>query len=159
MKIVSQMFFILSLALVLGLCFNQVRSHPLPLFCNWGNTMANEHASENGLSPISIYEAKTLFNRGQAIFLDARPADQYRKGHIKGALNLPWNRAEEDFIEVAQQIPEEKTVITYCDGATCDLCDKLALFLRDLGFENVRPINNGWSTWKKFNLPVELPGA
>lgn len=155
MKLFSQMFFIAGLSLVLGLFFNQVRSRPLPLCCNWSVAAAQQRANEKGLLPISIYEAKSLFNHKRAIFLDARPADQYRKEHIQGALNLPWDRAEEDFVKVVQQIPEDKTIITYCDGATCDLCDKLAFFLKGLGIENVRPIDNGLSQWKKFNLPVQ----
>jgi rhodanese-related sulfurtransferase len=29
---------------------------------------------------------------GQAVVIDVRPLDEYRKGHIPGAINLPWQQ-------------------------------------------------------------------
>jgi len=46
-------------------------------------------------------------------------------------------------------------IITYCDGENCDLSHELAIFLRDMGFPNVKVLVNGWTVWQEMNLPVE----
>jgi 3-mercaptopyruvate sulfurtransferase SseA len=47
------------------------------------------------------------------------------------------------------------TLITYCDGESCDLSHELALFLKEMGFENVRVLVNGWSVWQQAGLPFQ----
>jgi len=136
--------------------FNQIRANALPLFCPWSQAVAQTGFSEN-VSIISLDEAAALFHADGAIFIDARPKSFYDEGHIRGALCLPWQEAEEKCFEVIEKISPEKPIITYCDGATCDLCDKLAVFLCDMGFENVSALANGWTTWNQYNLPVDLP--
>ena len=49
----------------------------------------------------------------------------------------------------------ETPIITYCDGETCNLSHDLALFLRDMGFMNVRVLVNGWTAWHESRFPVE----
>ena len=69
-------------------------------------------------------------------------------------MSLPCQEAEEKCVDVVEKIPADMTIITYCDGANCDLCEKLAVFLCDLGFEHARALINGWTVWNKHNLPV-----
>ena len=52
-------------------------------------------------------------------------------------------------------VSEERAVITYCDGETCELSMELAVFLRNAGYKNVKVLSNGWSVWKQDGLPVE----
>lgn len=145
---------LISAAIALG--FNQVRKNTLPLFCPWSQTIARTGFSET-VSIISLDEAAALFHADRATFIDARPESFYNQGHIKDALCLPWQEAEEKCFEIIEKIPPEKHIITYCDGAACDLCDKLAVFLCDLGFENVSALANGWTAWNNYHLPVDLP--
>jgi 3-mercaptopyruvate sulfurtransferase SseA len=45
-------------------------------------------------------------------------------------------------------------VITYCDGESCNLSHELAVFLQDMGVEQVRMLFNGWTVWREAGLPV-----
>ena len=89
------------------------------------------------------------------MFLDARPEEFYKKGHIQGALSLPWQMVDEKCMEIMDKIPPDCTIITYCDGPACDLSHLLAEFMKDMGFENVRVLVNGWTLWKQHKLPID----
>lgn len=153
MKILWQIPAILAISACIALGFNQLRAKTLPLFCPWSDSVSEGTFSEY-VSIISIEEAAALFDAQQAVFIDARPESVYDEGHIRGALSLPWHQAEEKCFDVIENIPPGKNIITYCDGATCDLCDKLAVFLCDLGFDKVQALVNGWTIWNQNNLPV-----
>lgn len=149
---------IVAVSACLALGFNQVRTNRLPLTCQW-NGQVNSVVSSESVPIISVEEAAMLFRNNKAVFLDARPESFYNEGHIQGAFSLPWQEAEEKCFDVVEKIPTEKRIITYCDGATCDLCDKLAVFMCDLGFEHVSALNNGWTVWNQHGLPVDKGGA
>jgi rhodanese-related sulfurtransferase len=156
MKALWQVPVISIITICIALGYNQVRINKIPLFCPWSENISGNSLSEYA-SIISVDEAAALFSSKKAAFIDARPESKYNEGHIQGAISLPWHQAEEKFVDVLGNIPPEKTIITYCDGVTCDLCDKLAGFLCDLGFEQVRALVNGWTVWNQSNLPVDLP--
>ncbi|PIP38099.1 MAG: rhodanese [Desulfobacterales bacterium CG23_combo_of_CG06-09_8_20_14_all_51_8] len=148
--------FLISAGIAFG--FNQVRGKTLPLFCPWSQGVSHTASSEN-VSIISVDEAAALFYADQTVFIDARPESFYNQGHIRGAFSLPFQEAEEKCFEIMEKISPDKHIITYCDGATCDLCDKLAVFLCDLGCENVSALINGWTVWNQYNLPVDTPNS
>src|SRR3990172_4423485 len=71
---------------------------------------ADVPSSSPPLTPpvIHLHEAQILHNSGEAIFIDARHAFDYRLGHIKGAINIPL--AEYDGMkEAINAIPKDKT--------------------------------------------------
>jgi len=55
---------------------------------------------------------------------------------------------------VTEDISPDTPIITYCDGEICELSHNLAIFLRDMGFRNVRILVNGWALWKEEGLPI-----
>lgn len=154
MKALWQILVILFIAVFLGLGFNQLRSERLPIVFAWSDSHKGRQELNN-VATISIDEAARLYKTNNAFFLDARPADLYNKGHIKGAINLPWDNVEEQCFNVIDNIPPDKIIITYCDGPTCHLCDFLADFLKELGYEHARSLVNGWTVWNQHNLPVD----
>ena len=142
------------LALAIGMGVNQWRSDGLALV---GEPAALASLGPGGahLPEIDLAEARRRFEQENVLFVDARPADQYAAGHIRGALNLSWPRAETDFIHVADRLDAARLIITYCDGETCTLSHELAQFLADMGFGDVRVFVNGWTLWRQAGLPVE----
>ena len=104
---------------------------------------------------ISIGDAQKLFADKKAVFIDARSAEEFKAGHILGALSLPWNDFNKLFNSAAPEIPQDKPIIAYCDGESCGLSKELALALKDLGYADVRVLINGWSVWVQQGLPVE----
>jgi rhodanese-related sulfurtransferase len=104
---------------------------------------------------ISLEEAKKLFFTHAGVFIDARSAEDFAQGHIKGSRSLPWHHVELNFMAVTADLELSTPIVTYCDGETCELSHDLALFLRDAGFTITRVLVNGWTIWQQAGLPVE----
>lgn len=147
------LIFLLAGAFSIGV--NSLRPDGIPLVGNWSEE-ARFSGTDGEMLVIELEQAEQLFDRDEVVFLDARPQSQYAEGHISGALNIPWQEVELYFIEAADQLEAAngKAIITYCDGVSCDLSHELALFLQEMGFENVRVLVDGWSRWKQAGLPV-----
>lgn len=153
-----QVLLLMAMAGLMALAANHWRETPLPLIGDWSATARQTDGGGNNLK-ISLEEAKQLFEGKAARFLDARPQSQYEEGHIRGALSLPWQDATNVFTEIAGQLQDSDTLITYCDGESCELSHDLAIFLKDLGFTDVRVLINGWTVWQDAGLPSKTGGA
>jgi rhodanese-related sulfurtransferase len=138
---------------VIAIGVNQLRPDGIPLVGEWSEQARITDAAGDSMV-IGLEEAGRLFERATALFLDARPESQYAEGHIAGALNLPWQEAESRFLELADRMEGADTIIVYCDGEHCDLSHQLALFLKKMGFENVRVLVNGWTVWRQAGRPI-----
>ncbi len=152
-QILWQVFAILACAIIFGFTSNMIQKQSLPLVGDWSTN--GRMTTETGDSlTISLADAEKIFNKKSVIFIDARNNDQFRQGHIKGALSLPWHDVDTYINDILNNIQPTDAIIIYCDGETCSLSHDLALFLRDMGFENVKVLVNGWTLWKKKDLPV-----
>ncbi|MBC2704764.1 rhodanese-like domain-containing protein [Desulfobacula sp.] len=152
--VARQAFSILFMSVAIGLAVNMVRPDSIPVIADWSTE--NRLTSESGetlIIPTSL--AKALFEKNEAVFMDARDKDQFDMGHIKGAKNLPWHAVDDYFMDIVQDLPNDTTIITYCDGESCDLSHELSLFLMKMGFNHVKVLVNGWTVWQELNLPVE----
>ena len=145
---------ILMLASLMGIGVNSLRPGGLTLDKNWFPAVSSSSSIAGESLFISLEAAKHHFIDSTALFLDARSAEDYHQGHIKGALNLPFHQLEEQFIAIAEKLPSEKLIITYCDGENCRLSHELAWFLIDNGFKHVKVLIDGWTLWQHHRLPV-----
>ena len=142
------------LAVVLGLFANQVRSDFIPLLGDWSpEARITLKFGKNILIPFD--KAKDRFHTGSAVFIDARTPDLYQEGHIQGARNMPVAEFDQLADKVLMEFPEDTLFVTYCDGEDCDLSGQLALKLKQIGYENVRVLHNGWTVWKNHQLPFQ----
>lgn len=139
---------------VIAIGVNLLRPDGIP-FVGDGSEQARFSDAAGASLVIGLEEAGRLFRQEAALFVDARPQSQFAQGHIRGALNLPWQEVDRYFMETAERLEGSRTIITYCDGDNCDLSHELALFLKDMGFENVRVLVNGWTVWKQAGLPTD----
>ena len=101
---------------------------------------------------ISLADAQPLWQSGAAFFLDARAPTDYATGHIAGAFNLPVGEFASHYSAVAALLTPDSTLVTYCDGLQCDLSHDLTQRLRQLGYQHVRILQNGWMVWRKAGL-------
>ncbi len=81
--------------------------------------------------------------------IDVRRPEDYSKGHIPGAVNLP-----RDQWESTKGVAKDKTNIVYCYSQTCHLAAAAAVVLAKKGF-SVIELEGGFNTWLKAKLPVE----
>lgn len=139
---------------LIALGINQWRTDGIALIGNWSvEARFSDTAGESLVIPID--QAGALFEQDAAVFLDARPQGQFMGGHIRGALNLPWQEVDRYFMEMADRLDGAGMIITYCDGESCELSHELALFLKEMGYSNVHILFNGWTVWQQAGLPIE----
>lgn len=141
-------------SILLALLVNQGRGDGLPLIADWSPEGRLTAGSGESLI-ISLEEAKDLCADKSAVFLDARPPERYTEGHIRCALNVPWQHFEAYVDRVWDKIAEDAWIVTYCDGETCSLSEDLARELISMGYENVRVLLNGWTRWRSAGFPIE----
>jgi 3-mercaptopyruvate sulfurtransferase SseA len=71
--------------------------------------VVDNHEDEN-VARIAVEEAKAEFDKGNALFVDARPAAAYEMEHIKGAVNITSATLDEQL----NTLPKNKKIIVYC---------------------------------------------
>lgn len=145
---------IILLSIAAGLAVNLARTDSIPFVQDWSAESRLSEDDGDSLS-ISLTEAEALFRGNRAVFLDARSRDLFDEGHIKGSRSLPWHGVDDYFQKALQGMDREALVITYCDGESCNLSHDLALFLKNMGFSDVKVLINGWTVWVEKNLPIE----
>ena len=143
---------IVVVASCIGIAVNLVSPHAIP----WVYTRPKEIvAAGAAISIIDENKAHELLDDGTAIFVDARHDADYAEGHVKGAFSLPAPEKENRFVELQPMLPEESCVIVYCGDPECEMADKVARFLAQLGYKKVEIMRAGFSAWKKAGYPVE----
>ena len=102
---------------------------------------------------LSPAEVKQQLDRGQKyVLLDVREKEEYRDGHLEGALSLPRGFLE---IRVEESIPDHATpIVAYCAGGTRSLI--AARTLREMGYQNVTSMSGGFTGWKNAGLPFSV---
>lgn len=146
-----QALLLVLLGMGLGLAANQISPRGIPLIT----------PSEQALAAgefIALDQAKQLWHRGAALFLDAREPADYAAGHIGNALNLPAQSFAQHFGEVAPLLTPDSELVLYCDGKECELSHRLAISLRQQGYTNLHILANGLTVWRQAGLPT-TPGG
>ena len=94
-----------------------------------------------------------IWKRGEAVFVDARAAASFRRGHIPGAINVPINRVKQTL--AALPADKETLLITYCGSIECPNAYQLLNLLLGHGYRNVRFLPRGLKGWQALGYPVE----
>lgn len=108
------------------------------------------------IAPIADVEAAV--GSDTVTFIDARAPKEYAKGHIPGAVNIPYPKnaqpdAPHTWLPVAElealyaAIPRDHTVIPYCSSGVRSAVT--AFTLRLIGYERVRLFTGSWNEWSQ----------
>lgn len=103
---------------------------------------------------ITFEQARDIFNRGDALFVDARHSYEFGLGHIKGAISVPMQEFNEHH-PILEIIPKDKPLVVYCDGEDCNSSKELAGKLIAAGYKDVKVFFGGWTAWIANNQPVQ----
>jgi rhodanese-related sulfurtransferase len=109
---------------------------------------------EYSLEIITFEKSVELFKSGNSLFIDSRHEYEYRDGHIKGALNIPLNEFD-TYRAKLSDVPPDRNIVIYCDGAECNSSMELSIKLARMGFANLNIFFGGWQEWKSNRMPVE----
>jgi rhodanese-related sulfurtransferase len=85
-----------------------------------------------------------------ALWVDARPVEEFERDHIPGAVLLNedrWNELLSQFL--ATQWSPEKKIVVYCSAASCNLAEDVARRLREEAKlpNEIRILKGGWEAW------------
>ena len=84
------------------------------------------------------------------LILDVRQPEEYKEGHIPGAINLPVRELPIKVKELPANL--ELPIITVChSGARSAYA---AMFLRGYGYSHVRSLDLGMHQWKELGFPI-----
>ena len=104
------------------------------------------------LKEIPASEARDMLAKG-ALFLDARPLDFYKMGHIPGALPLPLEDFKTAFTQLEPTLRQRFDIVVYCAGYGCDASHEVVRMLRERGVAAVI-LAEGWPAWTDAGYPT-----
>lgn len=99
--------------------------------------------------PIETISAKMLdyfIDRSDSVIIDIRDPDSYRKSHIRGAINYPYEE-----LNSIQNLPKDKLLIFYCQRGGSSM-SAARLFLRK-GYRT-RSLVGGFEAYRGRNLVI-----
>jgi len=149
--------------LLLAACFGLIQHWPLvrqswrgELSARLEQMRAQRRAQEfQGVKTINLGQAYARFQAGQALFIDARPADEYAELHVPKALNLTPDMLEHGGAEKLAGIAKDREIVVYCGQESCDLSLKVAEKLQALGYTGVTAFMGGFRAWDEAGYPAD----
>jgi rhodanese-related sulfurtransferase len=86
-----------------------------------------------------------------AIWLDARPDEEFSRDHVPGALSLNEDHWSELLPQFLQTWSPEKKIIVYCSAQSCNAAREVAERLRKEAQlpNDIRVLQGGWEEWVK----------
>jgi rhodanese-related sulfurtransferase len=88
--------------------------------------------------------------QGEVTVLDVRPPEEYRAGHIPGAVSIPLGELKARF----RELPKNRDVVAYCRGPYCVFAVEAVELLRKKGFRAHR-MKEGVLDWRSRGGRVE----
>jgi rhodanese-related sulfurtransferase len=99
---------------------------------------------------VNVDGAHELWQVKAAIFIDVRTPDEYKEGHIPGAINIPL----EQLPDKIAMLPEDKDtlIVSYCKSGWRASLGMMTM--RQLGYANVKGFSGSWIAWKDAGHPI-----
>jgi rhodanese-related sulfurtransferase len=117
--------------------------------------VATDYFEKRGaLEAIEGQELLRRVRSGEVTVLDVRPHEEYRAGHIPGALSIPVGELKARLSE----LPKDREVVAYCRGPYCVMAVEAVEVLRKKGFVAHR-MEQGVVDWRARRWRVEVEGA
>ena len=83
------------------------------------------------------------------VVIDSRLPDDYKKGHIENAINVPAVADVATLRKALRDISTHRRIVVSCESNSCNFDKELARRLLELGFQDVSLLSGGWSAWEK----------
>jgi CRP-like cAMP-binding protein/rhodanese-related sulfurtransferase len=139
-------FLVVALSVVLAIIFNFSNPNGISFF--------PEAPDRNAVPAIGPAAALEELRKGEALFLDARPAGFYQQRHIRGAVNVPLSLFDIVYLMTFAKIDKERKIIIYGSSISKlydrELADKLLL----RGYERLLILEGGLTTWEGLGYPT-----
>jgi len=103
-----------------------------------------------GMEPVDRAALRQRIRDGLVTVIDVRPVEEYRAGHIPGAVSVPLRELEAHLSE----LPKDQVIVAYCRGPYCVLAVQAVERLLSEGFQAVR-LEDGVQDWRAYGFPIE----
>ena len=94
-------------------------------------------------------ELEHELNSGEVNIVDVRAAEDYEKGHVPGAKNLPRDRWSS-----LEGLEKDKVNVLYCYSQVCHLAATAAVEFTGKGY-SVMELEGGFEGWEHYGLRTE----
>lgn len=156
MSLAIQILRICTVSLALGVALLWLRGVPAAQSAAGATGVCSvPEAFPAGAAWITQDEARQLLGQPGIVFVDCRSTLQYQTGHIASALSIPSDqpaipRAVERVLAAAASI------VVYCDAHSgCESSHRLAARLAELGYPDVKILQDGMPGWLERGYPAE----
>ena len=142
---------------------NPFGASPSNIFAPSGSSLgacSEEEARQQQPAMIDTEQARKYFQDGsKALFVDVRPAGEFRQDRIAGAVSMPLEDLERKF----QTLPKDRPIVLYESGRNRKADDICAsgraagrfLLAHGFSYERIRVYQDGLQSWEKAGLPVQ----
>jgi rhodanese-related sulfurtransferase len=103
------------------------------------------------LDPVKRDELLERMVRQEVVVIDVRPVEEYRSGHIPGAISMPLDELPNRITELS----DGRDIVAYCRGPYCVLAPEAVALLRRRGLP-ARRLQDGLPEWRLAGLPVTV---
>lgn len=97
---------------------------------------------------LTTLQVTQLINSKNATIVDIRPPEEFAKGSLPNARNLPADKVKDR----AGELKKDKPLIVICANGSA--AGKVAAQLRSSGFNDVFVLNGGLAAWREAGLPI-----
>jgi len=104
---------------------------------------------KTGMEPVDRDALIRRIKKEDVIILDVRPPEEFRAGHINGALSVPLKELD----LMLAKLPKNKEIVAYCRGPYCVLSVDAVQLLNKKGYQAVR-LEEGVQDWRAMGFPV-----
>ncbi len=104
-----------------------------------------------GMEPVDRESLLERAKTGEVTVLDVRPVEEYRSGHIPGAISIPLQELERRL----KELPRDQEIVAYCRGPYCVLAIRAVELLLAKGFRAAR-LQDGLPDWRANGLAVAV---
>lgn len=106
------------------------------------------------LEAVPAAELIRRVRNNEVTVLDVRPAEEYRAGHLPGAVSIPVGELKVRL----KELPPDREIVAYCRGPYCVMAVDAVALLRKRGFTAHR-LEQGVADWRARGGRVEREGA
>lgn len=113
--------------------------------------VANLHSALAEQKDISQTEFMDMA-KSSLIVLDVRTPDEFKEGHVPGAINLPLGNLPEQFTSLGNK---EQKIVVYCRSGF--RAGKAIKLLNEKGYLNTLHLDGDFKAWLAADLPISTP--
>jgi len=158
---IVQIIVILVLSTIIALAVNSARGGGVSIIGNWPSRTADSDgpvvppSAQPGDPPfVTLEDAVAMYQSQDVAFIDSRDPEDYQYGHVKGAINIPFDYLDDAWDAYIDSLNAADGYVVYCSGGECETSLYLGRYLYQRGFPHIYVFFGGWQEWEDNGLPI-----